>query len=54
MAIFGSLAILSGVWCLFLLETAGLPIMRNIDEAEDFYDKHDENQNPEKVILLKN
>ena len=53
MAIFGSSAILSGIWCLFLPETAGLPIMRNIYEAEDFYSDRKRHDTTEKDILLK-
>ena len=53
MAIFGSWAILSEIWCLFLPETAGLPIMLNIYEAEDFYNDRQRHHTTEKDILLK-
>ena len=32
------MAVLSGIWCLFLPETTGLPILRTIEEAEFYYE----------------
>ena len=39
--IFGVSSILSGIWCLYLPETKGLPILNTIEEAEQFHSKRE-------------